>query len=63
MKRRRFLAVSALATMLAACGAPSQSPAATSAPVLSQATIAPVAAPVQGVAAAKPVFIDFYAPW
>lgn len=59
MKRRRFLELSALGTaaMLAACGSPSQSPTATSAPA------APATAPVQDVAAVKPVFIDFYAPW
>jgi thiol:disulfide interchange protein len=56
-----FLSVSALATVgvLAGCSSPAQTPAATSAPALPQATTAPA----QNVAAAKPVFIDFYAPW
>ncbi len=50
MKRRSFLVMPALAAAagLAACSAPAQT---ASAP------------PAQDAAAAKPVFIDFYAPW
>ncbi len=50
MKRRSFLVMPALAAAagLAACSTPAQTASAPSA---------------QDTAAAKPVFIDFYAPW
>ena len=66
MKMRRMpmvLSALAMAAVLVACGSPAQSPAATSEPVLQQATTAPAVAPAQNVTAARPVFIDFYAPW
>ncbi len=52
MKRRSFLVMPALAAAagLAACSTPAQTASAPS-------------APAQDTAAAKPVFIDFYAPW
>lgn len=43
--------------------APTDSAPATSAPAVPQATEAPAGAPAENVSAAKPVFIDFYAPW
>lgn len=62
MKTFHYVGFGVLMALMAACGSPAATSAPQAAPTAAPA-VANVVEPAGAVTAAKPVFIDFYAPW